>query len=73
LAWELDYTEALRWFRKAAAQGDANAQTFLGLMYGSGRGVKQDDAEALNWFRKAAAQGNADAQEMVDKLSGSSR
>ena len=28
-----DYVEALKWFRLAADQGQANAQCFLGLMY----------------------------------------
>jgi TPR repeat protein len=28
-----DYAEALRWYRKAADQGDANAQGNLGTMY----------------------------------------
>ena len=57
-----DYAEALKWFRKAADQGDADAQNGLGLMYREGHGVQQDYAEALKWFRKAADQGNANAQ-----------
>ena len=48
--------------RSAAEQGDANAQFNLGLMYGTGRGVRQDEAEAVRWFRLAAEQGNASAQ-----------
>jgi TPR repeat protein len=57
-----DDAEALKWWRKAAEQGDATAQTNLGFMYDSfmydiGRGVPQDDAEALKWYRKAAEQG----------------
>ena len=31
-------------------------------MYGTGRGVPQDDAEAVRWFHLAAEQGDADAQ-----------
>lgn len=57
-----DYAEALRRFRKAAAQGHAGAQTNLGIMYANGQGVAQDDAQAVQWFRKAAVQGHADAQ-----------
>ena len=48
--------------RKAAEQGDADAQSSLGYMYRKGQGVTQDDAEAVNWTRKAADQGNAEAQ-----------
>ena len=41
-----DYEEAVRWFRKAADQGIAEAQYSLGVMYGEGQGVMQDYAEA---------------------------
>ena len=34
-----DYKEALKWFRLAAAQGDAKAQYNLGVMYDNGEGV----------------------------------
>jgi hypothetical protein len=43
-----NYPEALKWFRKAADEGDAMAQAALGLMYHNGQGVPQDHAEALN-------------------------
>jgi len=45
-----------------AEQGDASAQFNLGIMYGHGRGVPQDNAEAVKWFRMAAEQGVARAQ-----------
>jgi len=45
-----------------ARQGDAQAQTDLGLMYGLGQGVPKDYQEAVKWFRKAAEQGLARAQ-----------
>ena len=38
-----DYTEAVRWYRKAAEeQGFAVAQYNLGRMYEQGKGVRQD-------------------------------
>ena len=49
-------------YRKAAEQGDARAQAYLGWLYASGQGVPQDYAQATIWFRKAAEQGNAEAQ-----------
>jgi len=52
-------TEAVALFRKAAEQGNADAQNTLGWMYREGRGVPQSDTEAVAWFRKAAEQGNA--------------
>jgi TPR repeat protein len=57
-----DYATALRIYRPLAAQGNASAQSNLGLMYALGRGVAQNYAEAVKWFRLAAAQGDAGAQ-----------
>ena len=57
-----DYSEAVRYFRKAADQGFANAQFNLGNSYRNGDGVAQDCSEAARWYRKAADQGDADAQ-----------
>jgi len=57
-----DGIESVKWIRKAAEQGDAEAQSKLGTMYNKGRGVAQSDTEAVNWYRKAAEQGDAKAQ-----------
>ena len=57
-----EYEEAVKWSRKAAEQGYAEAQFFLGRSYALGQGVPQDYAEAARWFRKAAEQGHAEAQ-----------
>jgi len=57
-----DYVEAVKWYRKAAEQNDADAQFFLGLCYDAGQGVTKDDVEAVKWYRKAAEQNNAGAQ-----------
>src|ERR1017187_7765960 len=54
--------EALKWYRKAAEQGDAAAQSTLADCYLNGRGVARDKREAVNWFRKAAKQGDRIAQ-----------
>ena len=57
---------AVEWFRKAADQGNAQAQNNLGDIHGdawSGRRIaRRDHARAVNWFRKAAEQGFALAQ-----------
>ena len=57
-----DYSLAMTWFRKAADQGSAAAQTNVGWLYQNGWGVKQDYAEAAIWYRKAAEKGDAAAQ-----------
>ena len=65
-----DDTEAAKWFRKAAEQGDAEAQSKLGECYYFGIGVEKDETEALKWFRKAAEQGDDGAKLMVDEMTG---
>ena len=57
-----DYNEALKWYRKAAEQGNALALDSLGAMYYLGRGVERDFKEALKWYRKATEKGHANAQ-----------
>ena len=57
-----DETEGVKWWRKAAEQGDPKAQYNLGVSYENGQGVPKDKAEAAKWHRKAAGQGFAEAQ-----------
>ena len=57
-----EYAEAVKWFRLAAEQGDADAQRVLGYMYYEGEVIPENDAEAVKWYRLAAEQGNAEAQ-----------
>ena len=63
-----DYTEAAKWYREAADQGDVDAQTVLGNLYLAGNGVRQDYTEAAKWYRKAAEQGITDAQTALGHL-----
>ena len=58
----------MSWFGKAAEQGDADAQYFLGEMCDLGLGVARNHAEAVFWYRKAAEQGNAAAQGALREL-----
>jgi TPR repeat protein len=57
-----DYSEALRWYRKAADHENAKGQYGLGLIYYHGHGVTLDLGEALRWYRKSADQGYAKAE-----------
>ena len=54
-------TEAMKWFRLAAAQGLAAAQYALSLAYSEGRGVPKDDTEATKWLRLATTHGGTAA------------
>jgi hypothetical protein len=58
----------VKWYRLAAAQGDAAAQSNLGVMYAKGEGIPQDDVLAHMWFNLAAAQGNTLAIKNRDVL-----
>ncbi len=49
------YTEALPYFKRAAAAGNTVAMTNLGFMNEQGQGgLAQNDSEAAIWYRKAA-------------------
>jgi hypothetical protein len=54
--------------KKAANQGNADAQNSLGDMYYYGEGVVQNYAQAVKWLQKAANQGNADAQNSLGDM-----
>src|SRR3546814_7749698 len=56
------YTTLFRSTRRAAEQGEARAQSNLGLFYMKGEGVSRDPAEAARWWRAAADQGLSQAQ-----------
>ena len=60
-----DYAEAVKWYRKAANQGDAAAQLNLGNCYYKGQGVRQDYAEAVKLYREAANQGRKEAIDVL--------
>lgn len=55
-------TEAVKWYRKAAAQEHADAQQALGRCHANAIGVTKNFMEAAAWYRKAAEQGNRTAQ-----------
>jgi TPR repeat protein len=57
-AFRRTYAEAANWFRKAADQGLAAAQTNLGGLYAEGKGVQPDIVLSCMWFTLAAAQGD---------------
>lgn len=50
---EPDNAAALKWWRKAAEQGNGKAQEQLGLMYSRGIGIPTDYAEAYFWISLA--------------------
>jgi TPR repeat protein len=65
---------AVKWYRKAAEQGNAEGQYHLGTMYGYGFGIDQqefgkvDHYEAAKRFHKAAKGGYIKAQVKLGEL-----
>ncbi len=64
--WEMkgdpNFEEALKWYMKAAEQGDASALNNLGCMYLVGDGVEEDTEKAFKLFHKSAEIGNDSSQ-----------
>ena len=63
-----DNTEAVRWFRLAAEQGHAEAQSGLGMMYFPLLGVREDLVLAHMWLNIASANGDELASKTRDVL-----
>ena len=60
-----NYTEAFRWYRKAADLGHVRAYMMVGICYEYGYGVSKDETEAVKYYRKAADLGLASGQEKM--------
>ena len=52
-----DFAKAMKQLTPLAEDGDALAQTYVGLMYERGEGVDQDLSAALKWLLRAAQSG----------------
>ena len=63
-----DDKEAVKWYRLAAEQGDAVAQSNLAVMYATGQGVIQDNVYAHMWCNIAASNGSENAKKGKDIL-----
>ena len=59
---EKNWPKALEHFLKAAEQGHATAQYYVGWMYAHGQAVEKNMTIALEWFMKSAVQNHSDAR-----------
>jgi len=59
---------ARRFAQPLLAQGDASTQWYMGLMYQTGAGVKQNFRTASRWYEKSAAQGFRMAEDGLQVL-----
>ena len=64
-----DYVPAIEVFRTMAKQGNAKAQSVLGIMYRRGEGVSRSPVRAFLWFSRAAARGDAKAKAQLRDVS----
>jgi tetratricopeptide (TPR) repeat protein len=62
------YKETVKWCKKAAAQGNADATFALGICYENGNGVKRNVPEAVKLYTTAAEKGHASAAENLRSL-----
>ena len=67
MGFHQDDTKAVPWYRRAANQGNAQAQFNLGRMYGNGQGVPQDYVEVHMWYNLAAAQQTGEDRDLAVK------
>ena len=54
--------QSLAELRRAADQGDADAEWQMGVRYHNGEDVPRDDVQAIQWFLRAAGRGHVPAQ-----------
>ena len=57
--------EEISWLRRAAQNGEVDAQFDLACAYADGDGVPQNPRTAFRWFRKAAEQGDREAMTAI--------
>lgn len=63
-----NYGQALHWLKKSAAQGNVEAQMYLGDAYARGKGVSIDLIKAHMWLSLAAASGGDEAKNRFQYL-----
>lgn len=64
-----EYDNAIKWLKPWAADGEAEAQYRLGLIYENGYGgVDIKTRNALKWYRLAAEQGHRSAKRRLESL-----
>lgn len=63
-----DYKTAFKKWKPLAENGDALAQSKLGLMYNNGKGVVKDYVQAYKWYTLAGANGIEKALKLRKKI-----
>ena len=63
-----DSSEAVRWLRRAAEQGDAQAQANLASLYEQGKGVPLDYITAYRLYQRSIQAGNEGSKSRIKNL-----
>jgi hypothetical protein len=63
-----DGAQSIKWFSRAADNGDVQAQFMVGYLNELGKAGAKNPPEAVNWYRKAAEAGNVEAMEALGRL-----
>jgi uncharacterized protein len=63
-----DYSEAAKWYYRAADRGDPQAQYGLALLYNKGLGVRRDYVLAEMWLNLSASQAVGDSRDYVARM-----
>src|SRR5690242_3511011 len=61
-SFEQDIDKAVKYYQKAAMQGNADALVKLGDCYSQGEGIERNLIKAFDCYRLAAEEGNSEAQ-----------
>jgi len=65
-----EYKSAVKYYKKAAEFGDADAHYNLSAMYKNGEGVEKDDKKKVYHLEEAAIGGHPDARAMLGAIEG---
>jgi TPR repeat protein len=62
------YSNAMKWYKKAAKQGQSEAMHNIGFLYLKGYGADEDLYLALAWFKLSKKYGSQTAERTLKKL-----
>ena len=69
---KVDKAEALKWYLRAAEQGDSKSMLKIADFYRLGDGLEKDEQQAISWYQRAAKLNNRKAYNWLGVLAESS-
>lgn len=66
--YEIIQSNAVKWLKSQATNGDAGVECSLALHYLNGQGCETNREQAIYWLQKSAAQGNSEASNKLFTL-----